>query len=248
MPSDLKENVRSRSHSSQTQTIKIIRTGKTMDFLSQSVNIVQSMYSEIKSYEAENIRKTADVLSQSIMEGNIAHIFGTGHSEMVCKEVFTRAGSLSCFRIIGTHYELEKFERLEGMASIILQDYEIRKGEVVFVISSSGINSLPIEIALIAKERGAFVISFTSLTHTKKVKPRHSSREKLYEIADLVIDTHVPAGDAAVEVPGLEMRVAPVSSLANILIMNMIILETTARIVDKGEVPPIRISRNLPAG
>jgi len=212
------------------------------------LKIVKDMYSQIEQHETDHIHEAADRLSQSIMEGNIAHIFGTGHSEMICKEVFTRAGSLSCFRIIGTHYELEKFERLEGMASIIMADYEIRTGEIVFVVSSSGINSLPIEIAMIAKEKGAFVIALTSLSHSKFVQPRHSSGDKLYEIVDLVIDTHVPAGDAAVNYSGLQMNVGPVSSLANILIINSIVVETTARIIEKGQVPPIRISRNLPGG
>jgi uncharacterized phosphosugar-binding protein len=219
-----------------------------MNHLKEYLNIVQTMYSEIEARESEHIQQAAEKLSKSIMAGEIAHIFGTGHSEMVCKEVFTRAGSLSCFRIIGSHYELEKFERLEGMASIILADYEIRKGEVVIVVSSSGINALPIETAMIAKEKGAYVIAFTSLSHSKIVKPRHTSGKKLFEIADLVIDTHVPAGDAAVKLSGMEMKVGPVSSLANILIINSIVVETTASILEAGHVPPIRISRNLPAG
>ena len=96
------------------------------------LNIVEQMYAEIEKDEAGHIDQVANRLSQSIMDGHIAHIFGTGHSEMVCKEVFSRAGSLSCFRVIGTHYELEKFERLEGMAAIIMADYEIQKGEIVF--------------------------------------------------------------------------------------------------------------------
>ena len=219
-----------------------------MTHMQEYLNIVQKMYAEIEKYEGDHIHKAAELLSQSIMTGNIAHIFGTGHSEMVCKEVFSRAGSLSCFRVIGTHYELEKFERLEGMASIIMADYEIRKGEIVCVISSSGINALPIEIASIAKEKEAFVIAFTSLSHSKLVNPRHSSGKKLYEIADLVIDSHVPAGDAVIELTGLDMMVGPVSSLANILIINSIVVETTARILENGQMPPIRISRNLPAG
>jgi len=198
------------------------------------LKIVKDMYSQIEQHETDHIHEAADRLSQSIMEGNIAHIFGTGHSEMICKEVFTSAGSLSCFRII--------------MASIIMADYEIRTGEIVFVVSSSGINSLPIEIAMIAKEKGAFVIALTSLSHSKFVQPRHSSGDKLYEIVDLVIDTHVPAGDAAVNYSCLQMNVGPVSSLANILIINSIVVETTARIIEKGQVPPIRISRNLPGG
>ena len=219
-----------------------------MSLMHDYLNLVEKIYSQIESLECDHIYKAAELLSRSIMDGNIAHIFGTGHSEMVCKEVFTRAGSLSCFRIIGTHYELEKFERLAGMAQIILADYEFHPGEILFVVSSSGINALPLEIAQIAKEKGAFVIALTSLSHSKLVKARHPSGKKLYEIADLVIDTHVPAGDAAVKLPGMQMKVGPVSSLANIFIINSIVIETTSRIIEKGQIPPIRISRNLPDG
>jgi uncharacterized phosphosugar-binding protein len=167
---------------------------------------------------------------------------------MACKEVFTRAGSLSCIRIIGVHYELEKFERLEGMAKIILGDYEIRKDEPVIMISSSGINALPIEVAMICKERGAKIISITSLQHSKLVNPRHSSGKKLYEVSDITIDSHVPAGDAAVEVEGFPARVGPVSSLAVLSIINSMVVETSAMLIEKHYSPPIRISRNMPGG
>ncbi len=219
-----------------------------MDYVDAYFKEAKKILSLIKQFEKEKIFQVAKLLSASIIDGKIAHIFGTGHSEMACKEVFSRAGSLSCIRIVGVHYELEKFERIEGMAAIILRDYEIQKGEIIFVISSSGINAMPVETAMIAKEREAVVIAISSLEHSKLVKPRHSSGKKLYEIADIVIDTHVPAGDAAVQLPGLAMKVGPVSSLANVSIMNSIIVETTARIINKNATPPIRISRNMPGG
>ena len=210
--------------------------------------VINKIYEQIIQYEKPKILKIANILGQSIIDGGIAHIFGTGHSEMVCKEVFTRAGSLSCFRIIGTHYELEKFERLEGMAEIIMADYRIDPGEIVFVVSSSGINALPIEVAQISKKMGGYLIAMSSLEHSRLVESRHSSGKKLYELADLVLDTHVPAGDAAIQFEELQMKVGPVSSLANIFIINSIIIETTAYILRQGKTPPIRVSRNLPQG
>jgi len=219
-----------------------------MDYSEKYYQEVEKILALVKANEKEKIGQSAELLSKSIISGNIAHIFGTGHSEMACKEVFTRAGSLSCIRIIGVHYELEKFERLEGMAEIILSDYEIRINEPVLIISSSGINALPIEVAMICKERGGIVIAITSLEHSKLVKPRHSSGKKLYEISDIIIDSHVPAGDAAVKIPGIEMKVGPVSSLAVLSIINSIVVETTALLIEQQKIPPIRISRNMPGG
>ncbi len=219
-----------------------------MDYVDQYIHDAIGIIEEIHDQEKEKIKEASTVLAESIKAGNIGHIFGTGHSEMACREVFTRAGSLSCIRIIGVHYDLEKFERLEGMARIFLADYEIRKDEPVFVISSSGINALPIEVAMLCKEKGGKIIAFTSLEHSKLVKPRHSSGKKLYEISDIIIDSHVPAGDALVKMEGLDNRVGPVSSLAVLSIINSIVVETTSMLLEQGITPPIRKSRNMPGG
>jgi uncharacterized phosphosugar-binding protein len=213
-------------------------------YLNEAIHVI----SEIRDLEKENIGKVSELLSASIMEGKIAHIFGTGHSAMACKEVFTRAGTLSCFRVVGSRYELEKFERLEGIAALVLEDYEIKPGELFFIISSSGRNPIPIEMALTAKAKGAVIIAITSMEHSQAVPSRHSSKKKLYEIADIVLDTHTSAGDASIEIPGLPMKVGPLSSIANIAIIDAIVVETAARIAETGTLPPVRISRNMPGG
>lgn len=219
-----------------------------MDNISNYIEEVISSIQAIQEFEKEKIQATSEILAESIIAGNIGHIFGTGHSEIACREVFTRAGNLSCIRTIGAHYELEKFERLEGMAKIILADYEVRRNEPVIVNSSSGINSLPIEVAMICKEKGGKIIAITSLDHSRQVNSRHSSGKKLYEISDIVIDSHVPAGDAAIKIEGLTPKIGPISSIAVLSIINSIVVETTAKLVKKGHQPPIRISRNMPGG
>jgi uncharacterized phosphosugar-binding protein len=218
------------------------------DYMDQYYSEAGKLFSLIQEYEKENIQKTADLLSSSIGGGGIAHIFGTGHSAMTCREVFTRAGTLSCIRPIGLSLELDKFERLEGMAAVLLADYDFRSGEVLIVVSASGMNPLPIEIAMIAKQRGTHIVAITSLEHTRQVKSRHSSGKKLFELADIVIDTHTPAGDAAIQIPSLPMKVGPLSTIANIAIINAIVIETANRLAEKGIMPPIRVSRNMPGG
>ena len=141
-----------------------------------------------------------------------------------------------------------KFERVEGFGSRLLQDYDLREGELMFIISTSGINPLPIEFALDAKKIGMKVIALTAMEHTTVAQPRHSSGMKLYEISDIVIDTHVPVGDAAVQIDGLPMKVGPLSTIAAVGIMDAIVVQTTELIVQKGGTPPVRMSRNLPGG
>ena len=213
-------------------------------FLNEAIRVI----SVIQEQENEKIEKVSDLLSASIMKGNIAHIFGTGHSAMAGKEMFTRAGTLSCFRIVGMRYDLEKFERLEGIAAVILEDHEIKPGELFFIFSSSGRNPIPVEMALAAKKKGAVIVAVSSMEHSLAVPSRHSSGKKLFEIADIVIDTHTTAGDASIEIPGLPMKVGPLSSIANIAIIDAIVVETIARVVAAGGKPPVRISRNMPGG
>ena len=92
------------------------------------------------------------------------------------------------------------------------------------------------------------MVALTAMDHTTAVQSRHSSGKKLFEISDIVIDTHVPAGDAATPIEGIPMKVGPLSTVAAVGIMDAIVVQTTDLIVRKGGTPPVRISRDLPGG
>ena len=202
----------------------------------------------IEEEETETIQVVADRMSDSMIDGGIAHVFGSGHSAIGAKEVFIRAGTLSSIRAIGLEHELDKFERLEGVAETILGDYELLPGEVLIVISNSGINPLPVEMAMAGNSRELHTVAVTSLKHSRTAPSRHSSGKKLFEVADIVLDTHVPSGDAALEVPDLPVPIGPLSTLAVVSIMDAIVVETITDMLDKGHTPPVRMSRNLPGG
>ena len=187
-------------------------------------------------------------MADCIIHGGIPHIFGSGHSSIPAKEVFIRAGTLSCLRAIAVNEDLDQYERIEGVASAVLSRYDLQSGDLLIVISNSGINPLPIEVALIGKEKGLDVVALSSLSHSLAQKSRHSSQRRLAEIADITIDTHVPEGDASMHIPSLPMKIGPLSTLAGVAIMNTIVVETIIKILEKGEEPPVRISRNMPGG
>jgi len=203
---------------------------------------------DIERQEMDKIRRVAEVTAQSILDGGIVHVFGSGHSSMPAREIHIRAGSLSNVEAIGLDRIIGKFERIEGIAQVLLGSYDLRAGEVLIVISSSGINALPIEIALEGNKLGLFTVAVTSMQHTSKVQSRHSSGKRLFEVTDEVIDTHVPYGDASIDVPGFPFKVGPLSTLAGVAITNAIVVETVGQIVAKGGTPPVRISRNMPGG
>jgi uncharacterized phosphosugar-binding protein len=202
----------------------------------------------IRKDEIEKISLVAGWMCESILKNGVPHVFGAGHSTIPAKEVFIRAGTLSCIRAIGLEDILCDFERVEGVGVTLMRNYPMYPGEVLIIISNSGINPLPIEVALAGKEMGAKTIALTSIEHSKATSSRHSSGKRLFELTDLYIDTHVPTGDASLEVPGLLQKTGPLSTIAGTVIMNAIVAETIGKIVEKGETPPVRISRNLPGG
>jgi uncharacterized phosphosugar-binding protein len=116
---------------------------------------------------------------------------------------------------------------------------------VVVVVSNSGRNPLPIEVALESKKKGAKVIALTSMAHTQSVTSRHPSGKRLFEIADVVVDNCCEPGDAIVEIEGLPGKVGATSSVACTFIINSILVQATENIAKTGVTPPILISANL---
>jgi uncharacterized phosphosugar-binding protein len=144
-------------------------------------------------------------------------------------------------------------ERLEGYAHVLLAGEDLRPGEVMVVFSNSGINALPIEVAQVAKEAGLRVVAVTSVAHSKSVEPRHSSGQRLFELADVSIDTHVPTGDAAVDPSELaggaeEHRVAPLSTAIGALVWNALVAEVAYLREAAGAEPLYFTSQKVPGG
>jgi uncharacterized phosphosugar-binding protein len=104
--------------------------------------------------------------------------------------VYTRAGTLTNSKPISLDNYLGKLERIDGVGQALMGSFTGLPGEVLIVVSTSGANPLPIDVALIGKQRGLFTAAITAMDHTLKVKSNHKSGKKLYEIVDLVIDTH----------------------------------------------------------
>jgi uncharacterized phosphosugar-binding protein len=202
----------------------------------------------IEREESAKIRKVAEVCAQSIMDGGIMHVFGSGHSTLPAREIAIRAGSLSCVQAIALDEIIGKFERIEGVAETLLKDYDLRAGEVIIVISNGGINPLPIEMAMLAKSKGLFTVAVTSMEQSSKSKSRHSSGKRLFEVVDVAIDTHVPFGDASLELAGTPMKVGPLSTVGSVAVVNGIVVDIVGQIMAKGGMPPVRISRNIPGG
>ncbi len=209
---------------------------------------VAQLLQEIAKHEIGKITQVAKVAARSTLAGGIIHIFGSGHSAIPAHELYIRAGCLTNVRPISLERILDAIERVEGVGSALMQNFDGQPGEVLIVISNSGANPLPIEVALEGNKRGLFVAAITSFDHSRRVDSKHSSGRRLKDVVNLAINSHVPYGDASLEIDGVPSKVCPLSSVAGVAIVQAIMAETIEQIVALGGVPPVRVSRNTPGG
>jgi uncharacterized phosphosugar-binding protein len=215
---------------------------------------LSELLAEVRA-QGEQIEAAAKLIAVCIGDGGIVHVFGSGHSHMMAEEVFHRAGGLFAFNamldvnltLFGT-LKAGMVERAEGYAPVILDSFDIRPGEVVIVVSNSGINPVPIELAAEAKKRGAKTIAITSASAYADAASRHSTGRKLVDVADLTVDSRVPAGDAILEFDGLDAPVAAASTALGAALMNAIVAQTTEELLAAGKAPPVIVSMNIPGG
>lgn len=194
--------------------------------------------------QGEAIRAAAKIVSDVIAAGKHVYTFGSGHSQLLAREISERAGGLApVFHLPDPTWGM--VERLEGYGERLLQEYPLQPGEAIFVISNSGRNPEPIEFAMGAREIGLKVIVVTSLEHSQSVESRHSSGKKLYEFGDVVLDTGTPAGDAALGFEGLDIRAGALSTVLGAAVMNAVMVEAIQQLLNQGETPPIYISANV---
>ena len=205
--------------------------------------------------QQETLETVKNILKQVVRSGNIIHMFGTGHSHANTEEFFYRAGGLVCVNAIleeplMVHVGAEistLMERIENYAALILQKHNPYTEDVLIIFSNSGINAVPVEMAIEAKKRGVTVIAFTSVKPNSATQPRNRAGKHLHQVADYVVDTNVTYGDASIEL-GNGVKVAAISSIINCTLMHGIIAQLCYELVEEGEQVPVFTSSNIPGG
>jgi uncharacterized phosphosugar-binding protein len=227
-----------------------------MSALDSYFTAVQTQLTEIQSSQRNVLLQAAGWVAKTLQEDGFIYAFGSGHSHGLAEEIFYRAGGLARtipildekLMVHVSASESTAWERKEGYAEIVLARYSIRAGDTVFVISNSGRNPVPIEVALGAKARGAKTIAILSRKHSGNFASRHSSGKKLVDVADLVIDNGSPAGDASIEIPGLTAKMGPTSTLTSAFILHSILAEAAARMAAAGKPVEVYPSINTDSG
>jgi uncharacterized phosphosugar-binding protein len=204
------------------------------------------MVERIHTTQIARLREAGALMASVIASGSRVYLFGSGHSVIPVMDVFPRYGSFVGFyplydprlmwsNVIGPHgaRELLWIERREGYVAQFLQSYPMGAGDCLLVFSHGGLNAAPVEAAAYARERGAKVVTVSSLQNARTGTRSHSSGKGLPDLGDIVIDNCVEPEDAQVDLGQLE-KVGAGSTVAAVSIAMALVAETGAALTAKG--------------
>lgn len=219
------------------------------------LDAAQTILANIRATQLDAIEAAADICTESIANDALVHLFGTGHSRMFVEEMFPRHGSFPGFhsmvelsltfhnQVVGSNGQRQAMflEKVEGLGKTIMRNFVMRPPDSMIIFSNSGVNEVVVEVALEAKKRDLPVIAVVSLEHCLASKARHSCGKRLPDLADVTIDTCVPAGDAMVTIDGLADPVGPGSTIGAAAVTNALKCRIAEKLTALGK-PPLVLS------
>jgi len=217
------------------------------------IHELQAVLERIVREQSSAIEAAGRLVADALAADGVIHTFGTGHSHLIADEAFFRAGGITAInpildeRLVFLKGALEstRAERIPGFAKVLIEQEQIGPNDVAILISNSGRNNVPVEMALEMKLRGVKVIAITSVAQSSSSVPLHSSGRRLFELAAITIDNCVPPGDALLTLPGLASRIGPSSTVAGAAIINSIMIEAVSETLRRGYEVPVLPSANI---
>lgn len=216
---------------------------------------VEEVLFKVRETQKDKIEEAAGMVADSLAKDGMLYVFGCGHSHMIGEDLFYRAGGTvpicamldSDLMLHGGAVKSSHYERMSGLAKPIFDRYCLTQKDVMLIVSTSGINSVPVEMAMCAKEKSIPVLAIVSMAYAKD-KSRHMSGKKLHDVADIVLDNGVCHGDASVSIGDSGIKVGPISTISACMIAQSIIVQADENMWNKGVMPPVYVSGNLPDG
>ena len=220
--------------------------------LDQYLQAITELEKRVVETQRAVLFRIAAKMAETIQRDQRIFLFGTGHSHMLAEEGFYRAGGLAnVVPILAEQFMLHslpnlgsRLERTPGLADLILERYAPEVGDILFVFSNSGVNHLPVEMAMRGREKGMFAVSVSSLAYAKQA-PLSDLGKRLDEAVDLALDNGGVPGDALVDIEGFAWRVAPSSTIINALLWNSLVAETARLLQASGVTPPVFVNINV---
>lgn len=212
--------------------------------------------------QRQPLDRAAELCANAIAGGGLVHLFGCGHSRMLCEEMTPRQGGF-----VGWHAIVElgltfhnpivganglrqtlHLEKTPGYAEQILRNFAFGPHDVLLLISTSGLREVIVEMAQGARRRGLAVIGLVSRAHGEQAAAVHPSGQKLSDVADVLLDNGAPAGDCLLELPGCRHKTGPFSTVGGAVVMNLLRCEVAQRLVERGIEPVFLPSHQLVGG
>lgn len=227
---------------------------RTREYLERVVELTR----RIEEQEESSTDQAAELMAKTISEDRVIHAIGTGaHSSIGAWEMLSRVGGLKCINaILDAGLSLQDgarrasvIERQLGYGLAIMEAWNVRDGSIL-IINPYGLNTVTIDVAMEAKRRGIPSIGVSSRAHAERVPSdhpaRHPSGKNLCDLVDIHVDCHMPYGDAVLAFEGLEVPVAPISTVLTCFTLNLLVIKTVEKCLERGIEPPVGVSGNVP--
>jgi uncharacterized phosphosugar-binding protein len=223
--------------------------------MSVTTNYLQHCHKMMQTVEEQenDIKTAARWFADTILAGRMVHVFGSGHSRIMVEEMWPRYGSFAGFNpivelsltfhnlVVGANGQRQAMflENVSGLAERILRNFDTSPTDTALIISSSGTNIVPLEMAENFQKRGIKVVSIITKEHSAVSSSKRSDGKKLGDFSDLILDTGAPAGDAMVYIKGLDTPVAPGSTVGGAMLINCIKAQTAEYLTQAGAPPKV---------
>lgn len=228
------------------------------EFANTYLNAVIDMLERIRDEEMQALNQAANLLADAIEQGKRIFAFGCSHSSLPIQDLVYRAGGLMLINpIYGPGITAldtrpptlgSDIEKLSGYAKLLLDNNPIQKDDVLILVSVSGRNAVPIEMAQLARERGIKLIGVTSRAYTGAVDSRHPSGKKMYEFANVVLDNKVDKGDAVLQDDRVPQKFVPASGVTSTAVLHALVAAAIEEVLRRGITPPVYLAANVDGG
>jgi len=229
-----------------------------MNVIQEYLNLSRKIVDRVASQES-TIKDAAALFSKTILAGRMVHVFGSGHSRIMVEEMWPRYGSFPGFNpivelsltfhnlVVGANGQRQAMflENVSGLAERIIRNFDIESIDSALIISSSGTNVVPVEMAELFQLKKVKVVSILTTKHSEKSESKRADGKKLSDFSDLILDTGAPAGDSMITIPGLETPVSPGSTIGGALIINTIKAEVARLLTEAGQPPKVLTATNV---
>ncbi|MGV9882407.1 SIS domain-containing protein [Streptomyces sp. NPDC003006] len=212
----------------------------------------------VRDEESGNIAEAGTLLADAVASGGRLFAFGAGHSSLAAQDVVYRAGGLALMNLLAVPGVVgvdvmpatlgSALERVDGLAGAVLDSSPARPGDVLVIISLSGRNSLPVEMAMNARALGLKVVGVTSVAYATETRSRHVSGSFLRDHCDVVIDSKIAVGDAELSLDGVDAPFGPASSVVTNALMQAVTATAVEQLAERGIQPPLLRSGNVDGG